>query len=274
MMPPSSGVTPPARYRYQQTARVKHETSRERYLAEALRGHMTRLEGVLRDDGTGEVHLPAWLRRTDGEQRVWTVLAIVVAIALQVVLPRRFAVQPHLLLPALEAALLIGLIISNPVRINRESTVIRVGGLTLLTVIGLANGISAVLLVRDLVNGSAGNSGGTLLTSGLAIWGTNVIVFALWYWELDRGGPAARAIGRRPHPDFLFPQMATPEMSPPDWEPAFPDYLYLSFTNATAFSPTDVMPLSRWSKMLMLLQSAVSIVTVALVISRAVNIFK
>src|SRR5262249_4693432 len=128
--------------------------------------------------------------------------------------------------------------------------------------------------VRHLVEGDAGDSGGALLASGAAIWATNVTAFALWYWELDRGGPAARALGRRPYPDFLFPQMTSPEVTPHDWEPAFADYLYLSFTNTVAFSPTDVMPLSRWSKMLMLLQSAVSIVAIALVISRAVNIFK
>jgi hypothetical protein len=113
-----------------------------------------------------------------------------------------------------------------------------------------------------------------LLLNGGVIWLTNVLVFALWYWELDRGGPVGRALAVKHHPDFLFPQMATPQMAPPDWEPWFPDYFYLSFTNATAFSPTDTLPLSRWAKMLMALQSAVSLSTVALVIARAVNILK
>jgi uncharacterized membrane protein len=99
-------------------------------------------------------------------------------------------------------------------------------------------------------------------------------VFALWYWELDRGGPAARATAPRPYPDFLFPQMQSPELAPDNWEPSFTDYLYVSFTNATAFSPTDVMPLSRWAKLTMMLHSMVSVVTVALVIARAVNILK
>ena len=115
---------------------------------------------------------------------------------------------------------------------------------------------------------------GPLLASGAAIWLTNVIAFALWYWEFDRGGPVARAHGRTAVPDFQFVQMQSPELAPPDWEPEFVDYLYLSFTNATAFSPTDVMPLSRWAKMVMLVQSAVSLVTVALIISRAVSLFK
>jgi uncharacterized membrane protein len=101
-----------------------------------------------------------------------------------------------------------------------------------------------------------------------------VIAFALWYWEFDRGGPVARALAIKPYPDFEFPQMTSPELAPPSWEPMFADYFYLSFTNATAFSPTDVMPLSRWAKMLMLVQSAVSLLLAALVIARAVNILR
>ena len=101
-----------------------------------------------------------------------------------------------------------------------------------------------------------------------------MIVFALCYWEADRGGAAARARGESDYPDFLFPQMQAPELTPQGWEPNFIDYLYTSFTNATAFSPTDVMPLSRWAKLMMLVQSLVSLVTVALVIARAVNILK
>jgi hypothetical protein len=110
---------------------------------------------------------------------------------------------------------------------------------------------------------------GPLLLNGGAIRLTNVIVFALWYWEADRGGPAARANAREDYPDFLFPQMTTPEMVGGDWEPYFVDYLYLSFTNATAFSPTDTMPLSRWAKLTMMAQSAVSLLIVALVVARA-----
>jgi hypothetical protein len=98
-------------------------------------------------------------------------------------------------------------------------------------------------------------------------------VFSLWYWELDRDGPVARAHATRAHPDFLFAQMQS-ELAPPEWEPGFADYLYLSFTNATAFSPTNVLPLSGWAKLTMMLQSAVSLATVALVIARAVNILK
>jgi hypothetical protein len=98
-----------------------------------------------------------------------------------------------------------------------------------------------------------------------------VIVFGLWYWELDRGGVAARLRQNHRRPDFLFPQMSTPG-SGPRWTPDFMDYLYTSFTNATAFSPTDTMPLTAWAKLLMMVQSLASLLTVALVISRAVNI--
>jgi uncharacterized membrane protein len=199
-------------------------------------------------------------------------IVILVAIALQVALPRKFGLEPHLLLPALEVALLAALVIANPRRLNRESRVLRSGGLVLISVISFGNLWSAVRLIDELVRGTAGNKPGPLLLTGAAIWGTNVIAFALWYWEFDRGGPVARAVAPRAHPDFLFVQMQSPELAPPDWEPAFLDYLYLSFTNATAFSPTDVMPLSRWAKMGMLIQSAISLVTVALVIARAVNI--
>jgi hypothetical protein len=124
------------------------------------------------------------------------------------------------------------------------------------------------------VQGTEGNSPGPLLVTGGIIWLTNVIVFGLWYWEFDRGGPVSRAHAYKMYPDFLFAQMTTPQLAPPDWEPAFGDYLYLSFTNAAAFSPTDVLPLSRWAKMAMTAQATVSIVTVALVVARAVNILR
>ncbi|GAA4630900.1 hypothetical protein GCM10023196_058130 [Actinoallomurus vinaceus] len=249
------------------------------YLVAVMRRQTAHLEKVLHTDAHlpdcfDDVHLPAWLRRTEGEQRLPVTIVVAMAIVLQVELPRRFALQPHFLLPGLEAALAGGLMAANPRRINRESRVLRSASLVLIAVITVANTFSAFTLVRALIDGTAGDDAGPLLATGAAIWGTNVIVFAIWYWELDRGGPAARALAHKAYPDFLFTQMQAPEMAPPDWEPAFLDYLYLSFTNATAFSPTDVMPLPRWSKMMMLAQSAVSIVAVALVIARAVNILK
>ena len=127
--------------------------------------------------------------------------------------------------------------------------------------------------MRETIQAHKGKTQIEMITGG-AIWLTNVIVFALWYWEVDRGGPAARANARKTHPDFLFAQMSSPELVDKDWEPTFVDYLFLSFTNATAFSPTDVLPLTRWAKLTMMLQSAVSLSTVALVIARAVNILR
>jgi uncharacterized membrane protein len=177
-------------------------------------------------------------------------------------------------LPGLEIALAAGLIAANPTRIDRESRLLRAVSVTLIAAISVANTISALRLVYELLHGTAGDNAAALLSTGAAIWGTNVIVFGLWYWELDRGGPVARAHARKTYPDFLFVQMQAPELAPPEWEPAFVDYLYLSFTNATAFSPTDVMPLSRWAKMMMLVQSGVSLVAMVLVVARAVNILK
>jgi uncharacterized membrane protein len=163
---------------------------------------------------------------------------------------------------------------ANPRHINRESRVLRMLGLTLAALLSVANAYSVARLILGLVQGTEGNAPGQLLATGGVIWLTNVIAFALWYWEFDRGGPVARANAIRPYPDFLFAQMTSPNLAPPRWEPAFSDYLYLSFTNATAFSPTDVMPLSRWAKMAMTAQASVSILTVVLVVARAVNILK
>lgn len=200
-------------------------------------------------------------------------VAVVLAIALQLGLSNRLSLQPRWLLPSLEAVLLVGLTIANPVRQNRESTLIRMGSLALVAAMSLANSDSAIRLIHQLLVGTAGDKAGPLLAGGAEIYLTNIIAFGLWYWEFDRGGPAARTAARRPFPDFLFPQMANPDLAAPDWTPTIVDYLYISFTNATAFSPTDTMPLSRWSKVAMLAQSAVALATSALVIARVVNIF-
>jgi hypothetical protein len=217
---------------------------------------------------------PAWRRRTEGEQRWPTAVAVAAAITLQLVLPDRLILQPRWLLPGVEIALLIALTAVNPLRLTRSHPALRLGGLALVGTMTAANTGSAVLLVDHLLHGRAGSSAAALIGSGAAIYATNIIAFGLWYWELDRGGPGARARGGRDHPDFLFPQMTAPELTPADWEPTFVDYLYVAYTNVTAFSPTDTMPLSRWAKFLMLVQSAVALATVALVIARAVNILQ
>jgi uncharacterized membrane protein len=225
-------------------------------------------------DTAHHVHIPAWLRITRGENRWPVAAAIVVAIGLQLALPDRLALLSRWLLPGLEFAMLIGLIIASPVRFNRESTALRIASLTLAGLLSLANAYSVILLILGLVRGTEDTDAGHLLSTGAAIWLTNIIAFAVWYWQFDRGGPAARAHARRVLPDFQFVQMQNPDLTHPEWEPQFVDYLYLSFTNATAFSPTDVMPLSRWAKLTMLGQSLVSLLTLALVIARAVNILK
>jgi len=224
----------------------------------------------------GPSQLPAWKRRTEGEARWQATAAVAIAIALQFPLPGRLIlVHPNWLLPVLEGLLLVALVVANPRRINRESQAIRMLSLFLVAMLSLANAFSVARLAVGLVQGGPeGENAGRLLVTGAAIWLTNVIVFALWYWEFDRGGPVARAHATRTYPDFQFVQMTSPQLAPPDWEPAFGDYAYLSFTNAAAFSPTDVLPLTRWAKVAMTVQSAVSIVTVALVVARAVNILK
>ena len=228
-----------------------------------------------RIEGGHPPQAPAWRRHTEGEARWQVALCTAVAIALQVAVPDRLTLlSPSWVLPALEGAMLICLIIANPHRINRQSRALRSFGLLLAALISLANAWSLWQLASGLVTGHQDWNAGPLLITGGAIWLTNVIVFGLWYWEFDRGGPVARALGSNPYPDFQYPQMVNPEMAPPHWEPQFADYLYLAFTNAAAFSPTDVMPLSRWAKLAMTLQSAISIVTVALVVARAVNILQ
>jgi hypothetical protein len=226
-------------------------------------------------EGAHQPTLPAWRRHTQGEARWQVAICTAIAIALQVAVPDRLVLlSPSWALPALQGAMLICLILANPHRINRQSRALRFFGLMLAALISFANAWSLERLAAGLVTGHQHWDAGPLLITGGAIWLTNVIVFGLWYWEFDRGGPVARALGSNPYPDFQFPQMVSPEMAPPHWEPEFADYLYLAFTNAAAFSPTDVMPLSRWAKMAMTLQSAISIVTVALVVARAVNILQ
>lgn len=217
---------------------------------------------------------PAWQRAGAGEQRLPVAIAMVAAIALQIVLPERLVFHPSWLLPALEGALLIGLVVSNPLRINRSSQLLRAGSIALIALISVANAWSAAFLVWGLISGRGSSDALTLLGSGAAIYLTNIIVFGLWYWEYDRGGPAARARGDDPYPDFLFPQMDKRRLAPPNWAPTILDYLYVSFTNATAFSPTDVMPLSRGAKGIMCVQSCIALITVALVVARAVNVLR
>jgi uncharacterized membrane protein len=198
-------------------------------------------------------------------------LAILVALGLHVALPHRLVIGPKWVLPVLEAALVLPLMITNPDRREHESNRIRSVSVLLIALISAANLTSLVLLVRYLVHGGLA-SGNQLIFSALAVWVTAVIVFSLWYWELDGGGPAARHEGPKATGDFLFPQQASPDVFLEPWVPTYVDYLYVSFTNSTAFSPTDCMPLTTWAKLLMMVQSGAAFITVALVAARAINI--
>jgi len=214
---------------------------------------------------------PAWRRRTEAEQRWPFAVAIVVMIGLQLLLPTRLTLGDRWVLPAIEVLIIIVLMAANPGRIERSSKPLRMLALTLIGVASLGNAWSVGSLVHDITGGVHTGPAAELLTTGGDVWLINVLTFAVWFWELDRGGAVERALGTNPYPDFLFPQMSVVDMAPKDWEPEFLDYLYLAFTNATAFSPTDTLPLSRWAKFLMLAQSLVSLVTAALVVAKAVN---
>ena len=142
-----------------------------------------------------------------------------------------------------------------------------------IAIVSAANAASIILLVHLLVNGAHANAP-TLLRAAVHMWIVNVLLFGLWYWQLDSGGPRERPAREPAAWDFLFPQQTEPALRESGWKPTFLDYLYVSFTNATAFSPTDAMPLSRWAKMLMLVQSAISLSLAVMVVARAVNILQ
>jgi uncharacterized membrane protein len=216
----------------------------------------------------------AWGWASKDEPRWQAQLAILVAIALYLVVPDKLIqnLGPRWVVPTLEGVLALVLIVVSPRRITRDSTQIRVAALVLIGLINLVNVVSLAELIQALLYKNSALAGRQLIVSSVPIWLTNVIVFGLWYWELDRGGPSRRLLASHRRPDFLFPQMTVPGCAEPGWTPQFLDYLYISFTNATAFSPTDTMPLTPWAKILMALQATASLVTVALVVSRAVNI--
>jgi hypothetical protein len=212
-----------------------------------------------------------------GEPR-WPVAAALLVflglnIALRVWLPSQGAVRLPWLFPALEAVLLAILIATKP--IGEATGARRLHRLALVLVVVLVGAAlwSTILLVRDLIDGSGVTNKPTeLLASGALIWIGNNLAFALLYWLIDSGGPVARARGAPPV-DFAFTQQMSPELAPPGWRPVFLDYLHLGFTNATAFSPTDVMPLTHRAKYAMLVQSTVALALFGLIVARAVNAF-
>jgi uncharacterized membrane protein len=196
---------------------------------------------------------------------------VLAAIGLQLALPPRLTVGPSWLIPSLEGALLIGMFMATPRQLEQEHPGRRRTALALTAFVSAANVYSLGALTHYLLHHLV-KEGSVLIAAGVLIWLTNFLIFALWYWELDRGGPGKRAAGHDQAPDFLFPQMTDDRIEPRDWRPQFIDYLYVSLTNATAFSPTDTMPLTPAAKSVMGAQSLVSLVTIGLIISRAVNI--
>ncbi|HEX5246169.1 MAG TPA: hypothetical protein VFW41_03470 [Gaiellaceae bacterium] len=225
-----------------------------------------------------------------GESPLWPTVAIVAAAGLYADLPSRFIAGTSAgafsavrwIVPALTVILLAALLASVPegplmralgwlpqqVRVTRRWLTV-----TMIAIVSAANSASIYLLVHLLINGAHANAP-TLLRAAVHMWVVNVLLFGLWFWQLDAGGPAERPKCLPHKRDFLFPQQAEPALMAGGWEPKFLDYLYVSFTNAAALSPTDTLPLSRWAKMLMLVQSAISLSLAVMVVARAVNILK
>ena len=197
-------------------------------------------------------------------------LALLTCVALYVVLPNRLVLGPHWMIPALIILLLIPLSLGRH-RHPDESPRVRHLTLTLITLVTLANVSSMVFLVQRLLDTSV-SQGRALIYSAVSVWLTNVIIYGVWFWEIDRGGPTRRAAGSTAVYDLQFPQMENPTLAPAGWEPRFTDYLYTSFANGTSFAPADAMPLSRRMKILFVSESMVSFVTIAVVAARAVNI--
>ena len=207
-----------------------------------------------------------------GERRWPMALAVLVAAALQIIQPKRESIPISWLFPALEVSLLIVLLIGDPGRIDRRSPTLRRLTFALIVIMTVGNTAAAVALLVDILASIKGVSAGLLLGRGATIWMTNVIVFSLWYWELDRGGPAERAARSGVAPSFVFAEDTSPEFVSANWMPTYPDYLHLAFTTATAFSPTDTLPVRHWAKMAMMVETIISLVTGILVVARAVNI--
>jgi hypothetical protein len=199
---------------------------------------------------------------------------IAISIVLRVVEPHRESLGPYWLIPGIEIALLCALIAADPARLHRRARWLRRVSIALIFALAAAALLATAVLIVDLIRGgSVTESATSLLASGALIWLGNCLVFGLLYWALDGGGPLARFRGEHAYPDFAFSQQLSPELAPPGWRPRYVDYAILGLTTSTAFSPTDVMPMSAWAKLTMALQSLISLSVIGLVIARAVNVF-
>lgn len=219
---------------------------------------------------------PAAVPETEARGEHWWPMAVAVMSAglLRLALPPQLRDRDArwaelVLLVVLLACLVIG----DPGKIDREKPWLRVLRDGLISVITIVNATAAGRLTAAIIDAAKWTEDAkVLLAAGAAVWLTNVIAFALWYWDLDRGGPAARANGTGSSPAFIFPEMTNKEFVRPDWEPRFADYFHLSFTTATAFSPTDVSAVKVWAKWVMMAEESISLVVALLVVARAVNI--
>jgi hypothetical protein len=224
-----------------------------------------------------------------GESPIWPTLAVLGAAALYATLPTGFVAGRsgtgaytvvRWLVPGLAVLLLIPLLLAVPQRPAIRSFALRaqahrvsrrILALAVIAILTAANAAAIILLVHLLLTG-AQTQASQLLRAGIHMWAMNVLVFGLWFWQLDAGGPQRRRLDSTVTRDFFFPQEGLPDTADRLWQPSFIDYLYVSYTNATAFSPTDTMPLSQWAKVLMAAQSAASLLLAIMVVARAVNI--
>jgi hypothetical protein len=208
-----------------------------------------------------------------GERREPVVLAAAVVVVLPFFMPEKFSPGPIWLIPALQSGLLVAMLIADPGRVDETSVRIHRIRLTFVALLATGAAFATVALTVDLLEGGTlTNAPGKLLAAAALVFTDLVIAFAFVFWELADGGPGHRANFPVPHPDFAFPQHMSPDVARPGWRPVFVDYLYLSVTNSIAFSPTDVMPLAHWAKLVMSLQSVGALVLLGLVVARAVNV--
>jgi hypothetical protein len=207
------------------------------------------------------------------ERRWPPALALLVLAVLPLLLPDRFRLGPVWFLPAAGVGFLLVVLLADPEELSRRASGVRVCSIVLTLGLIVGSVWFAARLTYELIGGGpVTQSASALLASSALIWINSNVVFGLLYWELDSGGPAGRARRTPRYPDFAFPQHMNPDIAPADWPPVFVDYLYVGLTNATAFSPTDTMPLTPWAKLSMALQSAISMVVLSLVLARAINI--
>jgi hypothetical protein len=218
---------------------------------------------------------PAGTRGPKGEHRLPVLGTLTIALVLPLLMPDRFTIVTRWLVPLVGGTLLAAVAITDPGRIDQRSRKVRLLRIALIVLLAMGASFATVRLIYELVHGGGiTNSAGELLRAGFLVWLDLIIVFAFLYWELDSGGPGERAHETPRYVDLAYPQHLNSDVARPGWRPVFFDYLYLGFTNSTAFSPTDVMPLALWAKLTMALQSLISLVILGLVIARAVNILQ